>query len=228
MAKVLKGHESVGDRVVHVHRESLEEFPEEEIPEPEEAGAEEVEEEIDPEEIRAAILEEARQEAEAKVQEAYKEGYQRGETAGRTAFEESIAQCASALEAAAQEIQQAQVAFLDTLEPQVIELVRLIAAQVLAREVQEDGEMVLSMVRRALKKLASQQVLRVRVHPADLEALRTHKVTLLEEFDGIERLSIDADESVPPGGCQVDSDFLQVNASIELLLQQVLDEMITG
>ncbi|MBI2431649.1 MAG: hypothetical protein HYV26_02130, partial [Candidatus Hydrogenedentes bacterium] len=181
--------------------------------------------EVNHEELRQTLLAELRAETQSKVEQAFKEGHRRGLDAGRKEFLESTAHAAEALEAAAQAIREARETFLASLESQVIELVALICQRVLQREVRTDPELVQTTVRRALGKISDQQRLRVRVHPADRDALRRHRLTLLEDFKGIEELEIEADESVTPGGCVVESGFLHVDARIESVLANVLEAL---
>lgn len=177
------------------------------------------------EQLLSDTLSAAREEAARKVREAYEEGRQRGIEAGRQEFEASIARCAQALEAAAAEIAGAHARFLGALEPEVFELAGLVAARVLDREARTDPDLVHRVVRRAIGCITDQARLTVRVHPDDLEALKTHKVTLLEEFGGVEHLEIVGDDTVSPGGCTVDSARMHVDSRLETLLANILDEL---
>lgn len=237
MAKIYKPGDPLRHQITAVCRGELEEFPEakrvalelpryeeEALPEDEES-TEEAAEYFDPEEIRQAVLAEAKAEAEAKVKEAYAEGLRRGEEAGRAEFEATIAHAAEALEAAAEEMKAARDAFLESLEPQVVALSTLIAERVLHRELQSDPNLVQHSVRRALEVIADRQTLHVLVHPDDLEAMRAHQADLLESFPGIGELTLDADESVTPGGCVVESKEVQADMTLETLLASVLNAM---
>ncbi len=225
MAKIWKGASTAPPRVLDFGRDALEEFPDTppstyDLPE---EGTVEVEEEVvDPAAIRAAILEEARAEAEAKVKEAFEAGFQRGMEKGREAFEASVSECAAALHRAAEAMQSARHEFLASLEPQVTELATLIAERVLQREVRTDPDLILSTVRRALACIVDRQHLKLRINPADLEALQEHKIALLADFDGEVDMAVEVDEDVAPGDCLVDSELMHVEARMDCLLAEVL------
>ena len=170
-------------------------------------------------------LEDARAEAEARLQQAYTEGFRRGEEAGRSAFEQTVAGAAQALSAAAEAIQQAHESFLGSLEPQTMALVRGVVEHVLARELRADPDLVLGTIQRALACLTDRAVLRVRVHPDDLEAMRQHSASLLESFTGIVKLVVEPDEKVGRGGCVVDSETSQVDARIDEILRRVFEAL---
>jgi len=231
MAKVVKATDPGARRALSIDRSDLEEFPKEERVRFDLGGGEEGDgpfEERDPAALREAVLAEARAEAAKRIQEAYTEGFQRGMAAGREAFEKSVAGSAELLTAAAGAMRAAREAFLESLEPQVVELAGLITGRVLQREAKIDPELIHSTVKRALACIADRQRLRLQVHPDDLEALRRHKITLLEDFSGIEELEIEASEEVSRGGCVVESGHMQVDARLEVLLKNVLDVLAEG
>lgn len=185
------------------------------------AGASEEEDVI----TREMIIEEARREAEEKVREAYAEGLRRGTAAGEARFRESVAEAAEALKTAAEAMRESRDRFLDSLEPQVVDLALAIAERVLARESLTDRELVRSTARRALTELSSRESVVVRVNPVDLEVMRNHKVNLLEEFGEIQSLIVQADESIGPGGCLVETDQMQVDARLDAQLKTIMDAL---
>lgn len=218
--RVLKAADTEACNVVAIDRESLQDFPREAVNiEGSEAEA------LHSESLREAVLAEIRAEAECKVQEAYSEAYQRGWAAGEEAFRCSVAHAADLLEDAAQKIREARLAFLDSLEPQVLELSVAIAERVLSREVRTDPELIKSTIRRALLAISDRQQIRLRVHSADYDALREHQVKLLEEFPAIQSLEVCVDEEVSPGGCILESQLMQVDARWETLLGNVLESL---
>lgn len=227
MAKVLKAEDASGDQIALYDRSTLDEFPDEPrgtveftvAPEEDEA------EEVDLEALREEVLAEARAEAARKVKEAYEKGLEKGEAAGRQQFEESIAASSEALCAAADAMREAREHFLQSLEPEVVALSKLVAERVLGREIRCDGDLIVETVRRALAKIIDRQRLLVQIHPDDHEALRAHEVTLLEEFDGIDVYRVEPDESIAPGGCIVVSDVSQVDARMDTLLNSVLQAL---
>lgn len=228
MGRVLKFiHAETGD-VTPFGREAYEEFPDEPVmslpPAPETVEPEE-EIPLDPDAIREEIMAAARIDAEYKVKEAYQEGLQRGMDAGREQFDASIAKCADTLNAAAEEIRQAHEHFLNSLEPQVVALVRLMVTRVIDLELHTNPDLLQRMVRRTLDRMAGQFAVTLLVNPRDLEAVRAHEIALLDGMPGVESLQVLASEEVGPGGCIARSEFTEVDARLESLLHQVLDAL---
>jgi flagellar biosynthesis/type III secretory pathway protein FliH len=227
MARIFKVEERQQQQMHEYARHDLEEFaeadPEELAPD---ADLEEAPPPPDPEEERQAILAEAREEAARKVQEAYNEGLNRGMEAGQEAFQASLAEVRQTLDTAAAIMQQAREAFLESLEPQVVALVTLMARRILNAELATSEDRIRQTARRALEMIADAQRVTLFVHPEDLDALREHKVTLLEEFDLIEEVRLEADAQVAPGSCVANTDKLQVDAQWETLMNNLLEDML--
>lgn len=174
----------------------------------------------------ASILADARDEAERKVQEAYAEGMRRGLESGEAKFHESVGEAAQALQAAAEAMTEKRVEFLDSLSPQVVQLAEAIAARILTREIREDSEAVLGIARGALEKILDEEEVRLRVNPGDVETLRSHRVTLLEEFDALKVIEVVADEGVTSGGCIAESERLHIDAQLESQLAEILGKIL--
>jgi flagellar assembly protein FliH len=164
---------------------------------------------------RETILAEARREAEQLVREAYAEGLRRGIEAGRQEFDASVSESAAALRVAADGMILARTSFLNAMEPQVLELALAVAERILQREGREDRDLIRKTARRALKQLTERESMVIRLHPDDLEAMRAERIHLLEECEDIQRISLQADPDITPGGCIVESSLVQVDARIE-------------
>lgn len=175
---------------------------------------------------REAILAEARLEAAEKVKEAYAEGLRRGLEAAQAQYQEQVAESAAALQVAAGRMAEAREAFLASLEPQVVDLTVSVIRKVFQRELQSDSKIIRTSVRRALEHLVDRETVVVRLNPRDAEGLRSERVMLLEEFEGIRQMTIQTDASIAPGGCIVESALMQVDARLDSQLESILDEIL--
>lgn len=172
-----------------------------------------------------AILAAARGEAERKVREAYAEGFRRGQTAGEEAFRATVAECEGLLRAAGQTLVEARTNYLDATRDEVANLAFAVASRILRREVSLDRELVTTMARTALERLANEERITLRVNPADLEALRLNQVVLLETVEGIETFEIVSDETISPGGCIAETRELVVDAQLKAQLAEIIDQL---
>ncbi len=230
MSRVLKFIHAETEGASLFGRDLLEAFPDKEemVPALEATPEEDRDGEaapVDTEQLRQEVLAAARDEAAQKVQEAYQEGLARGTEAGKEAFEATLAECASALTAAGEQIEATHRAFLESLEPQVIALVKDIASKVIAVELQTNDAILQRTVERTLSELVGEHAVTLLLNPQDLEAIRHHEVQLLESFPRISTFSLEADESIPPGGCIARTDTMDVDGRLDTLLSHVLDSL---
>ena len=209
MARIIKSQESNGNGIFSYERNILE------TAQTDSAGY------VDP----ASILAEARAEAEEKVREAFAEGLERGCKAGLKKFEDSVGEAEHVLKIAGEELKAARQAYLDDMEPRLAELASAIAAKILGREAEIGQDLVRNCARTALESIVDLERVTLKVNPGDLDAIREHKVKLLDDFDGLGQLEIVADESIDPGGCVAVSDRLHVDAQWEIQIQQILEQL---
>lgn len=212
MSRIIRSSDMQNDGVAAYEHDALEPIV------PEHPGGKDY---VDP----AAILAEAREKAEQKVREAYEEGMHRGTEAGREKFNASVAEAEKLLNNAAEALKDARIGFLDSLEPQIVELAIAIAAQILKREAEESPDLLRSTARAALERILDEEQVTLRVNPVDLDALREHRIELLHQFDGISRLDIVGDESIESGGCIATSETLHVDAQIQTQLEKILERL---
>lgn len=173
----------------------------------------------------AMILEQARADAEEKVREAYAEGMRRGIAAGEEKFNESVGETARMLSQAAETLQQARQEFLDELEPQMVRLATSIASKIINRETQISSEIVQRTTRSVLERVLDEERVVLRVNSKDLDTLREHRIQMLDEFEGIKQLELQADDSIVPGGCIAVTEHLRIDGRLESQLEQILNQL---
>ncbi len=105
-----------------------------------------------------------------------------------------------------------------------------VAEQVIRRSVDVDPNVVLSIIENALQASVRSDSYRICINPADLEAVTKQKPLFLASISGLKNISFEADSSISPGGCRVDSELGDVDATIETQLESIrhaLNEAIT-
>ncbi len=107
----------------------------------------------------------------------------------------------------------------ETVEKELVKLAIALAKQVIRREIDTDPEYVLSIVKEAVNALpsAAQKVV-ISLHPDDAELVR---FTLDLEHSSSQWIFVEND-SIQRGGCKVETDVSQIDATIERRLDAVL------
>ncbi len=180
---------------------------------------------ISPERERDGILAEALRQADALKREAFGQG----RVEAREAVKKELELPLAALAKAAQELALIKEECLSRFTPQIVELALQMAEKIVGKRVEEDPQIVASILERARDAVPQGKNVRIFLNPADYHALLDLRPDLVREhgatpantemipFDEIER-----------GGCRVESDAGIVDATIttqlEEMRRQILEE----
>ncbi|MDN3518282.1 flagellar assembly protein FliH [Aquisalimonas lutea] len=171
----------------------------------------------------------AREEGHAEGREA---GYREGHDAGYKAGEEEIGKLQdeqkdklrileNLVQAQAQPLEQLD----DEVHEQLVRLVLTLARQVIRRELQTQPGEILAVIREAvgLLPMAARDV-RVHVHPDDHRFLNE----LLGEDDSDRAWRLVDDPALSRGGCRVEAERSEVDATLERRLAQLASQLLGG
>ncbi len=178
---------------------------------------------------RLSIEEKVEREALTRLKElqedAYQQAYQLGLDEGREkAFQENQAELQEKirhLEGLLQSVENLKVDLVASNETHIVKLIYYMAKRVVLAEVNERQELVLEVVRQAVQSAQSEENVRVRVSHSDFEFIETAKEKLGKDFDSIKRAQIEASDDITNGGCIVETNYGDVNATLEQRLEKL-------
>jgi len=157
--------------------------------------------------------------------------YARGRQEGLDNAENNLETAAQAFATAAEEISRVRESMARNSGKDMLRLVMAISEQIIRREVAADSKVLLTIIENALQASVRTDQYRIQVNPVDLESVTQQKPLFLASISGLKNLSIEADPQISPGGCRVDSELGDVDATIETQLEtirQSLSEAISG
>jgi flagellar assembly protein FliH len=164
-----------------------------------------------------SLLAAARQEAEVLREEERARGLEEGRSEGRA----ELAAAAGRWQAAAEELASFKPRLLEEARGQVEELTLALVDRILGPLAEADAGAVARVAGRALQALADRETVTLRVNPDDLQDLLEAKPRLLQSFDGIKKLTVLEDHSVPRGGCLVETPTAEIDARLDTQLQDL-------
>ncbi len=173
--------------------------------------------EIIPAPVPAAPQIDLEAEAEAARARGHEEGFAAGLEAGRAQLESA----AVALGAAVQAVTDERERVADGVEDAAVELAVRIAEQVLAGALDARPELVLEVVRGALRRLVERDRVTILVNPEDLDLVRDGAPAIIAELGGIEHCEVQAERRVGRGGAVVRTVEGEVDASLATKLARV-------
>jgi len=153
---------------------------------------------------------------------AYDEGFVSGEKAGHAVGEQKALVLLEGLEKILGELMSVRANALKGVSKQVVELAVAIARKVIIEEVSTKPEIMISMVREALKRMERVGTIAIKVNPAIYDLFVNNRTRLTDIHDDI---VIDSDTSVPVTGPLVISKTEEVVTDIESLIENIIKDM---
>lgn len=152
-------------------------------------------------------------------QDAYRQGHEQGYREGTTIARAELAEALALVQRIALDAKVVRDRLLRDVERETIELVIASTRAVLGEQVQIDPALVLDTVQRALKRAGAQNIVRIRVHPQDHELvsarLGDHRDAAVVDW------AVTADGSITVGGCVIDTEAGEVDARLDVQLEEV-------
>jgi flagellar assembly protein FliH len=168
----------------------------------------------------ARMIAQATAEAEQLREQARAEGYSDGSRAGREDAAVEMSCAAGALGEAVRAIESLRAEVAETVERDAIELAIELAGKIVEGAQGARGEIVLEVVRGALRRISDRHEITVLVNRADHDAVSAAIGELTQQGSGVERCELRADEQVAPGGALVRTTEVEVDASVATQLER--------
>ena len=147
-------------------------------------------------------------------QDAHASGVEAGRIQGRAEVQGSAdAEIQRALGMVAQ-VEQLRIQSAKQSESDIVELALAMARKVIHREASLDPDIVVVQVREIISSIVEKGLIRVLVHPGDVEYLLTFRQSFVGADGTPVQLSIEPDETIQPGGCIIESSQYFINATI--------------
>jgi len=149
----------------------------------------------------------------------YEKGFAAGERAGREAGVKQMTAAIQTVKRLVAEIAAVRDLYAKTIEKDVETLALAIARRILRQEISGRPEWLTDRIREAIQKLGETDALTIRLHPQDLERLRTNLPGAAELFDGSPRVLWETDATLHPGECVVSTQERIIDARIDSQLE---------
>lgn len=241
MSKILKGHQVQALKVEFRESETFsalkEFFYHKEVSESQEPLPS-LNEEI--EKLKKQVYEESYQEGYQKgYQEGYQEGFDKGHTEGfekgyaegrifaekelseaKTKLEEEYQEKLKALEGLLSKLRKTFSESILNLDQEVLAIVEKISEKFLFKALEEDKELILRVIREALKEVVEGAQIVIKVHPKEAEILEKIDLASLSEKN-FPKIEIKPDPGVSLGGCLLETSFGLVDATVERRWEEI-------
>ena len=167
--------------------------------------------------------------AEGQAADIRRQAAEAGCKAAMQEFEKMVAaQVAPAIEAIRQavaDVHREKQAWVSHWETGAVHLAAAIAARVVRRELRQQPEITLALVREALDLAAGSPNVRLHLHPEDYKSLGVEVRTLIDAISALGDAEVTPDATIGQGGCRVETRFGTIDQQIETQLRRIEEEL---
>ena len=182
---------------------------------------------------RSSIEERVEKEALSRLkdvqEQSYKQAYALGLEEGREkAYQETrdlLADRLASLESLIVSVENLKPDLISYNESHIVRLAYVMAKKIAMTEIQEKPELILNVVRQAIQGAQSDEAVTVRVSQADLDFIDQSKEKLSKQFESLKRAKFEASDSVTQGGCVVETNYGDVDATVEQRVDKLWDSL---
>ncbi len=179
---------------------------------------------VEQEEASAPPIEINEEEMARIKQQAYDEGLALGKQEGLAAAREVISQNITLLQKICAALDEPLAQLDETVEQAMLQLTVSIAKQIVRRELKSDPGQVVAVIREALAQLPSGALYtRILLHPDDASFVKSAL-----SLEGNQSMEIKEDPTLARGGCKVETDTSQIDASMESRIAEIATEVLGG
>ena len=161
------------------------------------------------------VLRQARQDAADIEKQAYGKGFaegsSKGETEGRRQYEEEVAKLDKLMTALERQRAEIQGQYEKDLLPLVIAMVD----KLVQHEISVNSRVIASCLRNTMQYVADSATVKVHLHPDDFNRIKEASLSNPDFLGTRKQLDLVEDDTVAVGGCLVNSDFGEIDASLE-------------
>lgn len=167
------------------------------------------------------IIEKAYKEAEEHKtdveREARQKGYDQGFKEMQAQYEEIIKEAEAIRENAKTDYNKV----LSGMEADIVSLVLEVAKKVIGRELRENRDTILSIVRQAVEKCSDKNNLILKVSADDYDFLLGNKEKLISMIGDASELDVKKDSSVKAGSCVIETSFGTLDGGVDTKIRKI-------
>lgn len=171
------------------------------------------------------IVAEARQEAEKIKAEARREGFEQGRDEGFEAGKEEIVSMTGRLKSIVEVTLKEREKILVHSERQILNLVLSMVRKVVKKLTEEEKNVVINNTQEALSIIRGAMKVYIHVNPQDYEYTTRHKDELIRLIEGMPEVKFFEDPTVDRGGVFIETDLGEVDARVASQLEEIEDKI---
>ncbi len=155
------------------------------------------------------------------VQALQEEARQKGIQEGRKEAEQELQTTIQAFSKGIEEISRLRESIYTQSKQDMISMVMSVVSKVIQVEVTEKEEIIEKTIQKALESAIQSDEYHIKVNPKDYELVNEKKPLFVARIRGLGNIVFEPDSSISRGGCKVESDQGEVDATLETQLEEI-------
>ena len=151
----------------------------------------------------------------------YSDGFTKGQRDGIRTAEKKIEPVLNNFQQAVLELEEVTRKISLNGERESINLALAIAEKIVGHEVATNKNVVLNVVKEALKGVVDSERIKIRISPSDFKVIKDADLQFSKYIDNVEAVSFEKDEAIGNGGCVIETNLGEIDARIEKQLEAV-------
>ena len=158
---------------------------------------------------------------ETLKERAYAQGFSEGEKLGMETGIKKVQPVLNDFQQACLELERVKKQIYANAEKETVELALAIARKIVQREVSMSKEVVVGIVKEALRKVVDHEKLKIKVNPQDFPYLEDIQGEVLKTVDTLEGVCFEQDDRILNGGCIIETRMGDIDARIDSQLAAI-------
>lgn len=165
-------------------------------------------------------------EREAEMGDAFDRGLRTGREEGRRTAEEELRSSVNRMTRLAEQLVAEREAVLRESHDLIVHLSCAIAQRIVEVSAVVNTSGVIDVITKTVAQASDKSSLTIKVHPDDLDAVRTFCPESLTKCGGVGKVIFEGDAAISRGGCIIDTDSGIVDGRIESQMKVLRDELL--
>ncbi len=178
--------------------------------------------------VKGGAEDQIHQSDDGALQKAYEEGFAKGEQdgllEGRAKAQDMVARLSGILA----DTEAAWNNIISAYETQIIDLVCKATEKVVYSQVSLDQEVVKRAILKAFDAVPEPVQVEIQISPSDYEYIETIKEDFFSTVKGLKDVMVSPNPAIQQGGCQIQTRFGEVNATLENRLEAIRQCLMTA
>lgn len=189
-------------------------------------GVDQIEQQSIEDRIEETAIAKLKEIQEAAFSEAYQLGLDEGKKDALASVSEEIDMKLSALDRVLLNIASLKQELIQQNEAMLVKLSFHIAKRIVSKEVSENQDVVLGVLRSLVQHIQEAEEVVVTVSPGQLEFLETLKSENKRDLEFLKKMKIDSSEEIQDGGCKIATNYGEIDATLEQRTQKVWETLL--